>query len=191
MTGRREPLSRSLARRGMRRFLYLSVSAGRARSRSLSAAIGQSPPVAGARAFSIWLMSLHRMSLAIWRARLGTATAEVKRVAGGITKRPAAHAPVDRTHGDKSSVVKFERLFLHRCLDLRVRRIRWPPSCSRTRPEYAGRTVATGQPQAMDLADNGIAGDVAQGECDLAGGEPGPPKGFQFFDTIIGPLSHG
>ena len=131
------------------------------------------------------------MGLAIGRTRLGIAAAEMKRARRWIAEGPAAHTLVDRVHGGEASAVESERLFLHHRQDWLVREIRRSRSCSRTRPAFPSRTAPTRQPQTMNLADDGVAADAAQGVCNLAGGQPLPPKGFQSFDTIIGPVSHG
>ena len=122
---------------------------------------------------------------------MGFAAAEMKCAVGRITNGPAAHAAVDRAHGGETSVFEREWLFLRYRNDVLAERGRARSRCCRrTWPAYLSRTGPTGQSQTMDLADDGVAADITQGVCNLAGGQTCLPKGFQSFDTIIGPMSH-
>lgn len=138
---------------------------------------------------SVRLMGSLAMGLAVGRARLRAATTKVEGACLRIADWPAAHAAFDRMHGDEGSVFELEGFLLNHRNDWgmrgRARSSRW------TRAGYTSRAGPTGQSQTMDLSDDSVAADIAQGVCDLAGGQTCPPQGLQCFEAIFGPIGHG
>jgi hypothetical protein len=128
----------------------------------------------------------------------GVLAAETEIGSVRVTDRPLADMPVKLGHRPdppRSLELKHDRLSLGACAWRRSQAPWWRGgSADRTGPD-AGWRVPTRNPtrktQAMDLADDGVAGDTAKLFGDLRGAQSLKPQGLQALDARVGPAGVG
>jgi hypothetical protein len=129
----------------------------------------------------------------------GVLAAETEIGSVGVTDRPFAHMPVKLGHRPdppRTLELKHDRLSLGACAWRRSQAAWWRGgSADSTGGPDAGWRVAArnpaGKTQAMDLADDGVAGDAAKLFGDLRGAQSPKPQGLQTLDARVGPAGVG
>ena len=129
----------------------------------------------------------------------GVLAAETEIGSVRVTDRPLADMPVKLGHRPdppRSLELKHDRLSLGACAWRRSQAPWWRGGSSdSTGGPDAGWRVPAGSPagktQAMDLADDGVAGDTAKLFGDLRGAQSLKPQGLQTLDARVGPAGVG
>src|ERR1700756_4254516 len=127
------------------------------------------------------------MRLAVRRARLRLAPAEMKFGLCRVADRPAAHPVIDRQNRRKTTVFQDDGIFFddRRLLDV-MANVPWRGR--KSDPLGAGCRDTAGEAQAMDFADHGVTADPASHDPgDMTCRKALGPKRLQLLDALARP----